>query len=156
MSIEDDISVLERIATFAPFGSSALQIIAIGAETRQLQAGDILFRAGESADAGYVIMQGAVKLTRKGPRKSVPEITLGPGVLLGELALLTETARRDDATATEPTTVMRIPRSLFRRVLEGFPEAALLMRDRLAQRINQATEEITELRGTLDPPRHKQ
>jgi hypothetical protein len=30
------------------------------------------------------------------------------------------------------------------------------MRDRLAQRINQATEEITELRGTLDPPRHKQ
>lgn len=76
--------------------------------------------------------------------------------MLGELALLTETARPDDATATEPTTVMRIPRSLFRRVLEGFPEAALLMRDRLAQRINQATEEITELRGTLDPPRHKQ
>ena len=156
MSIEDDISVLERIAMFAPFGSSALQIIAIGAETRQLQAGDILFRAGESADAGYVIMQGAVKLTRKGRRKSVPEITLGPGVLLGELALLTETARPDDATATEPTTVMRIPRGLFRRVLEGFPEAALSMRDRLAQRINQATEEITELRGTLDPPRHKQ
>ncbi len=156
MSIEDDISVLERIATFAPFGFSALQIIAIGAETRQLQAGDILFRAGESADAGYVIMQGAVKLTRKGTRKTVPEITLGPGVLLGELALLTETARPADATATEPTTVMRIPRSLFRRVLEGFPEAALLMRDRLAQRINQATEEIAELRGTLDPPRHKQ
>ena len=90
----------------------------------------MLFRAGESADAGYVIMQGAVKLTRKGPRKSVPEITLGPGVLLGELALLTETARPDDATATEPTTVIRIPRSLFRRVLEGFPEAARLMRDR--------------------------
>jgi CRP-like cAMP-binding protein len=156
MSIEDDISVLERIATFSPFGFSALKIIAIGAETRQLQTGDILFRAGESADAGYVIMQGAVKLTRKGPRKSAPEITLGPGVLLGELALLTEMARPDDATATEPTTVMRIPRSLFRRVLEGFPEAALLMRDRLAQRINQATEEITELRGTLDPPRHKQ
>jgi CRP-like cAMP-binding protein len=155
MSIEDDISVLERIATFASFGFSALQIIAIGAESKQLQAGEVLFRAGEPADAGYVIMQGALKLTRKGGRIEQPEMTLGPGVLIGELALLTETSRPVDATATEPTTVMRIPRSLFRRVLEGFPEAARSMRDRLAERVNQASEEIAEVRGTLVPPRHK-
>jgi CRP-like cAMP-binding protein len=65
---------------------------------------------------------------------------------------VTETVRPVTAIAAEPTTVIRISRSLFRKVLEGFPEAARLMRDRLAERANQATEEISLVRGTLDQP----
>jgi hypothetical protein len=48
---------------------------------------------------------------------------------------------------------MRITRSLFRKVLEGFPEAARLMRDRLAERANAATDELYAVRDLLDPPR---
>ena len=57
------------------------------------------------------------------------------------------------ATAIEPSTVMRITRSLFRKVLEGFPEAAVLMRDRIAERANEAADELYAVRGLLDPPR---
>jgi CRP-like cAMP-binding protein len=152
MTIEDDIAFLERVPTFAQLGFSALQIVAIGSETKQLEDGEVLFRAGESADAGYVIQEGSLKLTKHDPRRSDPSITLGPGVLIGELALVTETVRPVTAIAAEPTTVIRISRSLFRKVLEGFPEAARLMRDRLAERANQATEEISLVRGTLDQP----
>jgi CRP-like cAMP-binding protein len=152
MTIEDDIAFLERVPTFAQLGFSALQIVAIGSETKQLEDGEVLFRAGETADAGYVIQEGSLKLTKHDPRRSDPSITLGPGVLIGELALVTETVRPVTAIAAEPTTVIRISRSLFRKVLEGFPEAARLMRDRLAERANQATEEISSVRGTLDPP----
>ena len=150
MTIEDDIAFLERVPTFAQLGFSALQIVAIGSETKQLEDGEVLFRAGETADAGYVIQEGSLKLTKHDPRRSDPSITLGPGVLIGELALVTETVRPVTAIAAEPTTVIRISRSLFRKVLEGFPEAARLMRDRLAERANQATEEISLVRGTLD------
>jgi CRP-like cAMP-binding protein len=152
MTIEDDIAFLERVPTFAQLGFSALQIVAIGSETKQLEDGEVLFRAGETADAGYVIQEGSLKLTKHDPRRSDPSITLGPGVLIGELALVTETVRPVTAIAAEPTTVIRISRSLFRKVLEGFPEAARLMRDRLADRANQATEEISLVRGTLDHP----
>lgn len=152
MTIEDDIAFLERVPTFAQLGFSALQIVAIGSETKQLEDGEVLFRAGETADAGYVIQEGSLKLTKHDPRRSDPSITLGPGVLIGELALVTETVRPVTAIAAEPTTVIRISRSLFRKVLEGFPEAARLMRDRLAERANQATEEISLVRGTLDHP----
>jgi CRP-like cAMP-binding protein len=152
MTIEDDIAFLERVPTFAQLGFSALQIVAIGSETKQLEDGEVLFRAGETADAGYVIQEGSLKLTKHDPRRSDPSITLGPGVLIGELALVTETVRPVTAIAAEPTTVIRISRSLFRKVLEGFPEAARLMRDRLAERANQATEEISSVRGTLNPP----
>jgi len=155
MTIEDDIAFLERVPTFAQLGFSALQIVAIGSETKQLENGEVLFRAGETADAGYVIQQGSLKLTRHDAKRSDPSVTLGPGVLIGELALLTETVRPATAIAAEPTIVIRISRSLFRKVLEGFPDAARLMRDRLAERANQAAEEITAVRSTLDKPGRK-
>jgi CRP-like cAMP-binding protein len=153
MTIEDDIAFLERVPTFAQLGFSALQIVAIGSETRRLEDGEVLFRAGETADAGYVIQEGSLKLTIHDPRRSDPSVTMGPGVLVGELALLTETVRPVTAIAAEPTIVIRISRSLFRKVLEGFPEAARLMRDRLAARANQASDEISIVRGTLDQSR---
>jgi CRP-like cAMP-binding protein len=151
MTVEDDIAFLERIPTFAQLGFSALQIVAIGSEVRRLADGEVLFRAGEAADAGYVIQEGSLKLTRHDAKRSDPSVTLGPGVLVGELALLTETIRPATAIAVGSTSVIRISRSLFRKVLEEFPAAARLMRDRLAERANQAIEELAAVRGTLDP-----
>jgi CRP-like cAMP-binding protein len=150
MAIEDDIAFLERVPTFAQLGFSALQIVAIGSEAKQLYENEVLFRAGDAADAGYVIQTGALKLQRPDAKKADDGVKVGPGVLVGELALLTETKRPVTAIATEPTTVMRISRSLFRKVLEGFPDAARLMRDRLAERANQASAEISAVRGALD------
>jgi CRP-like cAMP-binding protein len=152
MTIEDDIFFLERVTTFAQLGFSALQIIAIGSEARHLESGEVLFAAGDTADGGYVIQEGSLKLALPNADESDPGITVGPGVLLGELALVTETRRPVTATAIEPSTVMRITRSLFRKVLEGFPDAALLMRDRLTERANEAADELYAVRGLLDPP----
>jgi len=151
MTIENDIAILERVPIFSQLGFAALQIVAIGSESRQLEDGEVLFRAGESADAGYVIQEGALKLTRHDTRRGDPSVTLGPGVLVGELALLTETIRPATAVAAVPTTVIRISRSLFHKVLEGFPEAARMMRDHMAERANRTSEEVAAVRGTLDP-----
>jgi CRP-like cAMP-binding protein len=150
MTIEDDISFLGRVPTFAQFGFSALQIIAIGSETKHLVDGEILFRAGETTDAGYVIQEGALKLTTHDPKRSDPSFIFGPGALIGELALLTETVCPATAMAAEPTTLIRISRSLFRKVLEGFPDAARLIRDRLTERANIAGAELFRIRGMLE------
>src|ERR1700731_1557543 len=152
MTIEDDIAFLERVPTFAQLGFSALQIVAIGSETKQLEDGEVLFRAGETADAGYVIQEGSIKLTRHDPRRSDPSVTLGPGVLIGELALVTETVRPVTAIAAEPTTVIRISRSLFRKGLEGLPEAPGLGRPRPAGGAKQPADELPSGRGPLAPP----
>jgi CRP-like cAMP-binding protein len=150
MTIEDEIAFLERVATFAQLGFSALQIVAIGSETKHLAEGEVLFRAGETTDAGYLIQEGSLKLTVHDPRRSNPSVTFGPGALIGELALITETVCPATAIAAEPTTVIRISRSLFRKVLEGFPEAARLLRDQFLERANFASEEIFRLRGMLE------
>jgi CRP-like cAMP-binding protein len=150
MTIEDDIAFLERVPTFAQLGSSALQIVAMGSETKHLVEGEVLFRAGETTDAGYLIQEGSLKLTVHDPRRPDPSVTFGVGALIGELALVTETVCPASAIAAEPTTIIRISRSLFRKVLEGFPEAARLMRDRIVERANLANEDISRVRGVLE------
>jgi CRP-like cAMP-binding protein len=151
MTIEDDIFFLERLTVFGQLGFSALQILAIGSEARELGPGEVLFTAGDAADGGFIIQEGAVRLDLPGADPSDPDIVVGPGALLGELALVTETRRPVTATAIEPTTVMRISRSLFRKVLEGFPDAARLMRDRIAARASEATNELQTVRDMLLP-----
>jgi CRP-like cAMP-binding protein len=79
---------------------------------------------------------------------------VGRGTLLGEMALLTETVRPVTATAKEPSTVLRIPRTLFLKMLEGYPDAAKKLRDIIASRADQSTREIYGVRNTLDGRRY--
>jgi CRP-like cAMP-binding protein len=155
MTIEDDIFFLERLTIFGSLGFSALQILAIGSEAKELASGEVLFRAGDAADGGYIVQEGALRLDLPGADPADADIVVGPGTLLGELALVTETKRPVTATAVEPSTVMRISRGLFRKVLEGFPDAARLMRDRVAARTSEATNELQAVRDMLlpKPPR---
>ena len=50
--------------------------------------------------------------------------------------------RPSTATALEDSTLIRIPRNLFQRVLESDPEAAQRLRDELANRSSQITSDI--------------
>ena len=149
MSIEDDIAFLERVPTLRLLGRTALRILAIGAESRYVHDGEALFHAGEVADSGYVIQEGSFDLRPSGPGPS-GEIMAGPGTLLGELALITETARPATAVAREPSTVIRISRSLFLKMLEGYPDAALTLREQIAARTEQSMAEMSNVRALLD------
>src|SRR5215218_4121472 len=151
MSIEDDIAFFERVPTLALLGRTALRILAIGAENRYVHSGEVLFQAGDPADAGFVVQEGSFNLV--GPAAEGAEtITVGPGTLLGELAMLTDTTRPVTATALEPATVLRIPRTLFLKMLEGFPDAAGRLRDEFAHRTDQSTRDMYAIRRVLDIP----
>src|SRR5262249_52858163 len=119
-----------------------------GAESRYVHQGEVLFEAGEASDGGYVIQDGSFVLA-SGSR-SVGDVVAGPGTLLGELALIAETKRPATATAREPSTVIRISRGLFLKMLEGFPEGAAMLRDQITARAQQALTGMADLRAVLD------
>ena len=146
MAIDDDITFLERVPTLSLLGRQALRILAIGAETRYIHSGEVLFKRGDEADGAYVIQDGRFKLSSN----DGDELTVGPCTLLGEVALFSETRRPATARALEPSTVLRIPRFLFVRMLDSFPEAARKLREILAARLDQATREISNVRAVLD------
>src|ERR1700674_644650 len=149
MTIEDDIAFFERVPTLGLLGRDALRILAIGAESRYVHGGEVLFGMGDEADAGYVIQEGSFSLS-SGDAEEIQPLVVGRGTLIGELALITETKRPATATAREPSTVLRIPRGLFLKMLDGYPSAAEKLRDILATRSNQSTADIYAVRGILD------
>jgi CRP-like cAMP-binding protein len=149
MTIEDDIAFFERVPTLGLLGRDALRILAIGAESRYVHGGEKLFGVGDEADAGYVIQEGSFSLTTGDAEETEP-LVVGRGALIGELALITETTRPATATAREPSTVLRIPRGLFLKMLDGYPSAAEKLRDILATRSDQSTADIYAVRGILD------
>ncbi|MEA2937033.1 MAG: hypothetical protein QOC56_537, partial [Alphaproteobacteria bacterium] len=62
MTIEDDIAFFEHVPTLGMLGRSALRILAIGAESRYVHSGEVLFNAGEQADSGFVVQEGSFSL----------------------------------------------------------------------------------------------
>ena len=149
MSIEDDIAFFQRIPTLGVLERDALRILAIGSESLYVHSGAVLFHAGEDADSAFVLQEGAFRLTT-GKATNREPLVVGPGTLIGELALFTETRRPATATALEPSTVMRIPRSLFLKMLDGFPSVARKLRDVIASRIDQATRDLQQVEHALN------
>jgi CRP-like cAMP-binding protein len=149
MAIDDDIAFFERVPTLNLLGRPALRILAIGAENRYVHSGEVLFSAGEVADCGFVVQEGTLALAPQ-QADGGATVVVGRGTLIGELALLTETVRPVTAIAREPSTVLRIPRTLFLKMLEGYPDAAKKLRDIIASRTNSSTQEIFKVRGLLD------
>ena len=147
MSIDDDIALLQGVPTLALLGRDPLRILAIGAETRYMKNGEVLFREGDAADGGYVVQEGAFRLA---PAKNADRATtVGPGTLIGELALFSETRRPLTATASEPSMVLRIPRPLFLKMLDGYPDLAYRLRNTLAERAARMVGELGFARSML-------
>jgi CRP-like cAMP-binding protein len=138
MSIEDDVALLERVPTLRLLGTTALRMLAIGSEQRNFARGDRLFTAGDDADSGFIVQRGAFRIADE----HGAEVIAGPGDLIGELALLVAMARPSTATALEHSSVIRLARSLFQRVLESDPVAARRLRDEFASRTSQIASDI--------------
>ncbi|MBS0530781.1 MAG: cyclic nucleotide-binding domain-containing protein, partial [Proteobacteria bacterium] len=121
MSIEDDVALLERIPTLRLLGNAALRVLAISSEQQQFARGSILFRAGDESDGGFVVQDGAFRVHSEDGNQ---EVVAERGALMGELALIVAMPRPATATALEYSTVIRISRTLFQRVLDSDPAAA--------------------------------
>ena len=147
MTIEDDIAFLERIPSLRLLGRDALRILAIGAESRDIHEGISLFGEGDDADCAYVVQEGSFDLVAE--KSTLSPSVAGPGALIGETALLTEAKRTTAAVAREPSTVVRIPRQLFLKMLEGYPDAARRMRDAIASKVSQTASELSRVRDSL-------
>jgi CRP-like cAMP-binding protein len=150
MAIEDDINFFEKVPTLSMLGRGALRILAIGAESRYVHSGEALFTVGDDANGGYVVQEGSFRLSPRGGDVA-KSMRVGVGTLLGELALFTETTRPVTATALEPSTVLCIPRPLFLKMLDGYPDAAVRLREILAKRTDESERDMQRLRAVIDP-----
>jgi CRP-like cAMP-binding protein len=134
MALGREIDDLLAIEVFAVMEDAALRELLFGADTRLLRAGDMLFRRGETADGGYLLTKGSIAVEAGEPGRPADHI-VHPIALLGESAMIATTERPATAFAREPSTVLKIPRTLFHRVLEAHPQTALWVRQFFQERL---------------------
>ena len=142
MALEDDIEFLDRIPTLHLLGKEALRILAISVETIRLGRGDILFEEGQPAEGGYVVVNGSIVLQQAGDTRGDAAVTARRGSLIGETAMIVETARPSTAIALESAILFRIPRVVFIRILEGEPQAATALRRLIAARVGRILSDL--------------
>ncbi|MEX6505016.1 cyclic nucleotide-binding domain-containing protein [Jiella sp. M17.18] len=147
MSLESDIAILRTVPLFDDLETDQLRLLAFGAEHRRLRAGEFVFRENARADAGFVIASGQVALVRGRGEAETVVGSYGPGALLGELALITETKRPASAKTETDCDLIRITRPLFRRMLEEYPEFAARLHTRLRDQLETLMAEIIAMEG---------
>ena len=149
MSVEQDIAILEQVPMLRVLGRGVLRMIALAAETREVHTGEMLFAPNEKPDCAFVVQDGMFALSID-PENSQRVIEAGPGTMLGEFALLTEAARPLSAIAQQPSTVMRISRSLFMKILDNDADASVRLRDYVARRSRQSVADLLAIKDAFD------
>ncbi|MBI4498251.1 MAG: cyclic nucleotide-binding domain-containing protein [Chloroflexi bacterium] len=96
--------------------------------------GSTIFWENQPGDALYAVLQGRVEVRiqdRHGSNHTIA--TLGPGAVLGEMALFTDDIRSATAVAVTETTVLRLPTAAFVALLQQGRRAASLVVYNLGQ-----------------------
>src|SRR5688572_4043110 len=130
-----DLGTFSRASLFRGLGAPALERLARDARALTLRGGDYLFRSGDAADRLYVVRAGRLRVLveeQDGPR-TVRE--LGPGDALGELALLTGSARSASVQAVRDSELLEVDASTFDALLAEDPALSRSLVRELARQL---------------------
>ncbi|MEA2747716.1 MAG: eukaryotic-like serine/threonine-protein kinase [Myxococcales bacterium] len=97
-------------------------------------AGATIIREGEQGDAAYIIVAGRCDIQKELPSGTETLMSIGPGAVFGEMAIMTEGPRTATVVATEPTTVLVVTSAILDREMEALkPWIATLLKSLAAR-----------------------
>lgn len=134
MRLDQKAALMSALPLFQTLEPQALHVLAFSAQLRTLAPGDRLFGKGDGSDGGFIVVSGRIALNPDGVTAIGAE-QAGAGTLIGEAALVSETARPATAIALEPTVVLQVRRDLIRQVLESHPDSAVKLHAHIAARL---------------------
>ena len=93
----------------------------------QVNAGQVLWRAGDVSDSFYIVINGRLRaITEKEPGKVNIEAEYGQGDTAGEIDVITSTTRRNTVHAIRDTELIRMPQTLFNAISSRNPQTTAL------------------------------
>lgn len=129
---------LKNVAWFGDLDQKSLDAIANAAVEQSYQPGQLIMRQGDTGAGAFIIRTGRVEIVQERDGKETSVATLGPGDVVGEMALLDEFPRSASVRAVEPVTALGIQRWHFKGILESHPQLALALLPILTRRIRNA------------------
>lgn len=124
-------ALLGQVPLFEHCSKRELEAIARVTDEIDLPEGRNLMREGERGRELFVILDGAADVRRDGQTLT----TLGPGDVVGEIALLSKVPRTATVTAVTPVNALVLEDRAFRKLTEDVPGIAQKVARTLAERV---------------------
>lgn len=131
MADDPKLKMLRGVSLFSALGRAELETVSRLADEIDVPAGKVLMREGETGHEMFVIATGSV-IVERGGREVV---RLGPGDVVGEMALLSEGPRTATVTAAEPTTAFVLAHREFHSLMDASAAVRRCVLDSMAERI---------------------
>ncbi len=103
-----DNTPLPRLPLFSALSAKALESFFEASDIVDLDGDQELFAEGDDGDAMYIVVRGMLEASRDVEGQHSVLAGLGPGALVGEMALVTGTPRSASIKALEPARLLKI------------------------------------------------
>jgi ATP:ADP antiporter, AAA family len=130
MELIEKVFLLQGVDLLRDAAGAHLALLASIADEVEVPAGEVLMAAGEPTSAMYVVTRGEIALRGVGE-----EMRLGPEQAFGTWALIDESPSPLEATATQPSRLLRITRLDLHDLLADHSELAVALLKGLANRM---------------------
>lgn len=144
MSLEQEVELIRRFPIFSRIQPAMQKLLCFSSERLTYEAGQVIFRAGDVADAAYVVIDGSIEIsvpTSKGP---LVVSTVGRNEIIGEIAIFGDVPRTATCTALTKLETLRISKDLFNNVIRESPDAAIELIRVLATRLSNTTAALSK------------
>jgi lysophospholipid hydrolase len=138
------LTMAKRLTTLLP---RLIQHIDFALEWVQVNAGQVIYNQGEDSDAIYIVLNGRLRAIKDAENSKVKVIgEYGQGDSVGELEVLTESARPGSLHAIRDTELAKFPKTLFNSLALEHPGITIKISKIIASR----------MRALVDDPLHEQ
>lgn len=144
--VEDSVvELLRAVPLFAELDEGELERFSRVAVPRNFPEGTRVFHEGDRSDACYLVRSGTFRVTREHPDgRAITLATLGPGDLVGELAMLDGEVRSASVeTLGGEGELLALPAKDVRALLTRHPDITVKMVAALTRRLRAANERIS-------------
>lgn len=144
--------LLGNVSIFSSLDEKEIDQLLQATTTKKLKTKEVLFRKGDPGNQLYGILSGSLKVMTTGSDgKDVMFGLMGPGEVIGEIALLDSEERSASAVAVEPTELLTLHRRELIPFLEKHPGATIGLAGVLAARVRRLSERAED-RQTMPLP----
>ncbi len=121
----DSVEFLKQLSFFEGFSPAEIDRIAASGQQWRIRAGRRIFAEGAAGRSCFVILSGAVAVSRAEGARRLHLAVIGPGRMFGELALIDTAPRNATCTVREDAVLLEIGAAEFAAILDEDSPLAL-------------------------------